>query len=115
MLVLSRKPGERILIGDEIVVTVVRFNGGTVRLGIEAPRDFAVIREELGHAMEGRAMEGRAMEGHAMEGHAMEGHAMEGPVESGQNHDVPSTTKTNEKLSTENLIGQSEASETDSI
>ena len=110
MLVLSRKPGERILIGDEIVVTVVRFNGGTVRLGIEAPRDFAVIREELGHAMEGRAMEGRAMEGHAMEGHAMEG-----PVESGQNHDVPSTTKTNEKLSTENLIGQSEASETDSI
>ena len=110
MLVLSRKPGERILIGDEIVVTVVRFNGGTVRLGIEAPRDFAVIREELGHAMEGRSMEG-----HAMEGRAMEGHAMEGPVESGQNHDVPSATKTNEKLSTENLIGQSEASETDSI
>lgn len=51
MLVLSRKPGERILIGDDIVVTVVRFQGGTVRLGIEAPRDFAVIREELGQAM----------------------------------------------------------------
>lgn len=47
MLVLGRKPGERILIGDDIVVTVVRFNGGTVRLGIEAPRDFPVIREEL--------------------------------------------------------------------
>jgi carbon storage regulator len=47
MLVLSRKPGERILIGNDIVVTVVRFQGGTVRLGIEAPRDFAVIREEL--------------------------------------------------------------------
>lgn len=47
MLVLSRKPGERILIGNDIVVTVVRFQGGTVRLGIEAPREFAVIREEL--------------------------------------------------------------------
>lgn len=47
MLVLSRKPGERILIGEDIVVTVVRFQGGTVRLGIEAPREHAVIREEL--------------------------------------------------------------------
>jgi carbon storage regulator len=47
MLVLSRKPGERILIGNDIVVTVVRFQGGTVRLGIEAPREFAVVREEL--------------------------------------------------------------------
>ena len=47
MLVLGRKPGERILIGEDIVVTVVRFNGGSVRLGIEAPRDFPVIREEL--------------------------------------------------------------------
>lgn len=47
MLVLSRKPGERILVGDEIVVTVVRVGGGAVRLGIEAPKDFAVIREEL--------------------------------------------------------------------
>jgi carbon storage regulator len=47
MLVLSRKPGERILIGNDIVVTVVRFQGGAVRLGIEAPRDFAVVREEL--------------------------------------------------------------------
>jgi carbon storage regulator len=47
MLVLSRKPGERILIGNDIVVTVVRFQGGTVRLGIEAPREFSVVREEL--------------------------------------------------------------------
>lgn len=55
MLVLSRKPGERILIGDEIVVTVVRFNGGTVRLGIEAPRDYAVIREELSQTIDSQA------------------------------------------------------------
>ncbi len=40
MLVLSRKVGERILIGDRITVTVVRIAGGGVRLGIEAPRNW---------------------------------------------------------------------------
>jgi carbon storage regulator len=47
MLVLSRKVGERILIGDNISVTVVRITGGGVRLGVEAPPDMAVIRQEL--------------------------------------------------------------------
>ena len=47
MLVLSRKVGERILIGDEIAVTVVRVTGGGVRIGIEAPAEMPVIREEL--------------------------------------------------------------------
>jgi carbon storage regulator len=47
MLVLSRKVGERILIGDQVTVTVVRITGGGVRLGIEAPPELAVIREEL--------------------------------------------------------------------
>jgi len=47
MLVLSRKVGQRILVGDDVVVTVVRIAGGGVRLGIEAPDDWAVVREEL--------------------------------------------------------------------
>ena len=47
MLVLSRKVGERILIGEHVTVTVVRITGGGVRLGIEAPPETAVIREEL--------------------------------------------------------------------
>jgi carbon storage regulator len=47
MLVLSRKVGQRILIGDKISVTVVRIGQGGVRIGIEAPSDFEVIREEL--------------------------------------------------------------------
>jgi carbon storage regulator len=47
MLVLSRKVGERILIGDDIRVTVVRLGGGGVRLGIEAPVHLPVVREEL--------------------------------------------------------------------
>lgn len=47
MLVLSRKLGERIVIGDRIVVTVVKLDHGQVRLGIEAPRKIAVFREEI--------------------------------------------------------------------
>jgi len=47
MLVLSRKVGERIFIGDKITVTVVRAAQGVVRIGIEAPPDLAVVREEL--------------------------------------------------------------------
>ncbi|MCA9076033.1 MAG: carbon storage regulator [Planctomycetaceae bacterium] len=47
MLVLSRKPGERIMIGDEIAVTIVRIGPNSVRIGIEAPRDMNIVREEL--------------------------------------------------------------------
>jgi carbon storage regulator len=47
MLVLSRKESERIRLGDSIVVTVVRVAGDKVRLGIEAPSDILVLREEL--------------------------------------------------------------------
>ncbi len=47
MLVLSRKLGERIRIGDRIVVTVAKLANGQVRLGIEAPREIAVFREEI--------------------------------------------------------------------
>ena len=47
MLVLSRKPGERILIGDSVTVTIVRIGPNTVRLGIEAPRELNIVREEL--------------------------------------------------------------------
>ncbi len=47
MLVLSRKQTERIKLGDSIVVTVVRVSGDKVRLGIEAPPDVLVLRDEL--------------------------------------------------------------------
>ena len=47
MLVLSRKPGERILIGDDVAVTIVRIGPNTVRLGIDAPKDLNIVREEL--------------------------------------------------------------------
>ncbi|TWU25517.1 carbon storage regulator [Bythopirellula polymerisocia] len=47
MLVLSRKEAERIRLGDDIVITVVRIGGDKVRIGIEAPKDVLVLRDEL--------------------------------------------------------------------
>lgn len=47
MLVLSRKSGEKILIGENVTVTIVRIGPNTVRLGIDAPRDMNIVREEL--------------------------------------------------------------------
>ncbi|HEV8070701.1 MAG TPA: carbon storage regulator [Planctomycetaceae bacterium] len=47
MLVLSRKTGEKIRIGDNVTVTIVRIGPNNVRLGIDAPRDLNIVREEL--------------------------------------------------------------------
>jgi carbon storage regulator len=47
MLVLSRKPSEVILIGDSIRIVVVKIDRNQVRIGIEAPKDMIVVREEL--------------------------------------------------------------------
>jgi len=47
MLVLSRKKDEAIVIGDSIRITVVDIQGDKVRLGIEAPRELAVYRQEI--------------------------------------------------------------------
>jgi len=49
MLILNRKVGERIVIGDGIVVTVVAVHGQQVRVGIEAPASVRIWREELLH------------------------------------------------------------------
>ena len=47
MLILTRKIGETILIGENISITVVEIRGRQVRLGIEAPTDILVLREEM--------------------------------------------------------------------
>jgi carbon storage regulator len=51
MLILSRRPGESLTIGDDVVVTVVGVNGNQIRLGITAPREVRVLREEVHKAM----------------------------------------------------------------
>lgn len=52
MLVLTRRSTERVMIGDDVVVTVLEIRGDQVRLGIEAPRDVQVHREEVLEAIE---------------------------------------------------------------
>ena len=47
MLVLTRRPGESIVVGQDIVVTVIEIKGGQVRIGIDAPREIDVYREEI--------------------------------------------------------------------
>ncbi len=47
MLVLSRKPNQKINIGSEITITVVKVRGNVIQLGIDAPRDIRVVRSEL--------------------------------------------------------------------
>jgi carbon storage regulator len=54
MLVLSRQRGERLCIGDDIVVEVVRISGDRVTLAITAPKDVQVDREEVRRRKEGR-------------------------------------------------------------
>ena len=47
MLILSRKETECIHLGDDIVVTIVRINGDKVRIGVEAPSNVKILRNEL--------------------------------------------------------------------
>ena len=47
MLILTRRVGETLVIGDEITVTVLGVKGNQVRVGVNAPRDVAVHREEI--------------------------------------------------------------------
>jgi carbon storage regulator len=58
MLVLTRKYQEKIRIGDNITITVLRMKGKAVRLGIEAPAEVPVVRGELSFANERQAPEG---------------------------------------------------------
>jgi len=51
MLILTRKPGETLYIGDDIKITIVEIKGHQIRLGIEAPREFRVYREEIYQAI----------------------------------------------------------------
>jgi carbon storage regulator len=55
MLVLTRKQGEKIRIGDDVVITVVRTKGKAVRLGIQAPAHVPVLRGEIAAAIAGES------------------------------------------------------------
>lgn len=60
MLVLSRKKNESIVINDDITVTVVEIRGDKVRLGIVAPKEIPVHRQEVHDAIHGKEANGKA-------------------------------------------------------
>ncbi len=87
MLVLSRQIDEKIIIGDSIVITVVEIRRGLVRLGIDAPRDVPVHREEVYNAIRAvEAAEAEAAEAEAAEAEAAQKEAPEPPAQPQQNH-----------------------------
>jgi len=47
VLIITRRPGEKIMFGDDVVVEVIEVSGSSVRLGIQAPKSVAVYREEI--------------------------------------------------------------------
>ena len=61
MLVLSRKKGERIVIGENITVTVLEVSGDRVRLGFEGPREVPVHREEVHSRIAGEGFRRKAL------------------------------------------------------
>jgi carbon storage regulator len=51
LLIITRRPGEKIMLGDEIVIEVIEVSGSSVRVGIAAPRSVPVYREEIWRAV----------------------------------------------------------------
>jgi carbon storage regulator len=77
MLILTRRVGETVMIGNEVTVTVLGVKGNQVRIGINAPKDVAVHREEIferikrEHEIDGPAANGNgATNGHAYDAHS---------------------------------------------
>lgn len=49
MLILTRKVDEKLLIGDDIAISVLEIRGNQVKIGVDAPKDVAIYREEIYH------------------------------------------------------------------
>jgi len=51
MLIITRRPGEKVMLGDDVVIEVIEVSGSSVRIGIDAPKSVPVYREELWKAV----------------------------------------------------------------
>ena len=79
MLILSRKLNEQIVIGDQVVVTVVAIRGGNVRLGIEAPSNVPVHRKEIHDALSEQARQAEPLAAKKAGGTGLPSSSGEGP------------------------------------
>jgi carbon storage regulator len=52
MLIITRRPGEKIMVGDDVVIEVIEVSGSSVRIGIAAPKSIPVYREEIWAAVQ---------------------------------------------------------------
>jgi carbon storage regulator len=51
MLIITRRPGEKVMLGDDVVIEVIEVSGSSVRIGIAAPKSVPVYREEIWRAV----------------------------------------------------------------
>jgi carbon storage regulator len=78
MLTITRRPGEKIMIGDDVVVEIVEVSGTTVRIGITAPRERTIYREELWERVKQENEEAARIAPEHLEGLARGGGAEQG-------------------------------------
>jgi carbon storage regulator len=69
MLILTRRVGETVMIGNDVTVTVLGVKGNQVRIGVNAPRDVAVHREEIFERIKREEQEGNAPAARGGNGH----------------------------------------------
>jgi carbon storage regulator len=103
MLILTRRPGERVVIGDEILVTVMGVSGHTVRLGIAAPEGVPIYREEIWLAVKEENRAAAEATPDALPAEPPETHAADGPEASAvaETPEMPATETSPESPSSE--------------
>ncbi len=62
MLILTRRAGETIIVGDEVKITIIGIKANQVRIGVDAPRQIAVHREEIYHRIQAEKNQAREQE-----------------------------------------------------
>jgi carbon storage regulator len=69
MLILTRRVGETVMIGNDVTVTILGVKGNQVRVGVNAPRDVAVHREEIYERIKREELDGDGRPAHGGNGH----------------------------------------------